>query len=118
MQTIQLEGIELRPDKYFDITVEAEAVTTHCESSSEAGESQVTEAWEERDLEEFEIVKLVYWTDSEDTRLTAYRLRHLATMIRATILRGDPKDLHLSLPYGCQSYDCQSLTPFFILIND
>ena len=50
MQTIQLEGIELRPDKYFDITVEAEAVTTQCESSSEAGESLVTEAWEERDL--------------------------------------------------------------------
>ena len=50
MQTIQLEGIELRPNKYFDITVEAEAVTTQCESSSEAGESQVTEAWEERDL--------------------------------------------------------------------
>ena len=65
MKTIQLEGIELRPDKYFDITVEAEAVTTHCESSSAAGESQVTEAWEERDLEEFEIVKLVYWTDSD-----------------------------------------------------
>ena len=65
MQTIQLEGIELRPNKYFDITVEAEAVTTQCESSSEAGDSQVTEAWEERDLEEFEIVKLVYWTDSE-----------------------------------------------------
>ena len=50
MKTIQLEGIELRPDKYFDITVEAEAVTTQCESSSEAGESLVTEAWEERDL--------------------------------------------------------------------
>jgi hypothetical protein len=23
-----------------------------------------------------------------------------------------------SLPYGCQSYDRQSLTAFFILIND
>ena len=69
MQTIQLEGIELRPDKYFDITVEAEAVTTQCESSSEAGESLVTEAWEERDLDGFEIVSLVYWPN-EDTRLT------------------------------------------------
>ena len=65
MKTIQLEGIELRPNKYFDITVEAEAVTNQCESSSEAGESEVTEAWEERDLEEFNIVKLAYWTDSE-----------------------------------------------------
>ena len=65
METIQLEGIELRPDKYFDITVEAEAVTTTHECSSTAGEQSVTEAWEERDLEEFEIVKLVYWTDSE-----------------------------------------------------
>ena len=67
METIKLEGIELRPNKYFDITVEAEAVTTHCESSSEAGESQVTEAWEERDLEEFEIVKLIYWTEEDTT---------------------------------------------------
>ena len=67
MKTIQLEGIELRPDKYFDITVEAEAVTTQCESSSEAGESQVTEAWEERDLDGFEIVSLVYWPDMRDT---------------------------------------------------
>ena len=66
MKTIQLEGIELRPNKYFDITVEAEAVTTQCESSSEAGESQVTEAWEERDLDGFEIVSLVYWPN-EDT---------------------------------------------------
>jgi len=67
MKTIQLEGIELRPNKYFDITVEAEAVTTQCECSSEAGESQVTEAWEERDLEEFKIVKLIYWTDEDTT---------------------------------------------------
>ncbi len=66
MKTIQLEGIELRPNKYFDITVEAEAVTTQCECSSEAGESQVTEAWEERDLDGFEIVSLVYWPN-EDT---------------------------------------------------
>ena len=66
MQTIQLEGIELRPNKYFDITAEAEAVTNQCESSSEAGESEVTEAWEERDLDGFEIVSLVYWP-SEDT---------------------------------------------------
>jgi len=65
MKTIQLEGIELRPDKYFDITVEAEAVTTHCESSSEAGESLVTEAWEERDLDGFEIVSLVYWPNDD-----------------------------------------------------
>jgi len=65
METIQLEGIELRPDKYFDIIVEAEAVTTTHKCSSTAGEQSVTEAWEERDLEEFEIVKLVYWTDSE-----------------------------------------------------
>jgi hypothetical protein len=47
------------------VTVEAEAVTTQCECSSDAGEQSVTESWEERDLEEFEIVKLVYWTDSE-----------------------------------------------------
>ncbi len=66
MQTIQLEGIELRPNKYFDITAEAEAVTNQCESSSEAGESEVTESWEERDLDGFEIVSLVYWP-SEDT---------------------------------------------------
>ena len=65
METIQLEGIELRPDRYFDVTVEAEAITTKHECSSTAGEQSVTEAWEERDLEEFEIVKLVYWTDSE-----------------------------------------------------
>ena len=65
MQTIQLEGIELRPDKYFDVTVEAEAVTTKCECSSEAGESLVTEAWEERDLDEFEIVSLVYWPNDD-----------------------------------------------------
>ena len=65
MKTIELQGIELRPDKYFDATVEAEAVTNQCECSSESGEQSVTEAWEERDLEEFEIVKLVYWTDSE-----------------------------------------------------
>ena len=85
MKTIQLEGIELRPDKYFDITVEAEAVTTHCESSSEAGESQVTEAWEERDLEEFEIVKLVYWTDSETPR--ELPIESLSHDDRATIFR-------------------------------
>ena len=115
MKTIQLEGIELRPDKYFDITVEAEAVTTHCESSSEAGESQVTEAWEERDLDGFEIVKLVYWTDSETPR--ELPIESLSHDDRATIFRGDPGP-NLSLPYGCQSYDCQSLTPFFILIND
>ena len=66
MQTIQLEGIELRPGKYFDITVKAEAVTTHCDCSSAAGESQVTEAWEERDLDGFEVVSLVYWPN-EDT---------------------------------------------------
>ena len=66
MQTIQLEGIELRPNKYFDITAEAEAVTNQGESSSEAGESEVTEAWEERDLDGFEIVSLVYWPN-EDT---------------------------------------------------
>ena len=61
METIELQGIELRPDRYFDVTVEAEAVTTQCECSSDAGEQSVTESWEERDLEEFEIVKLVYW---------------------------------------------------------
>ena len=65
METIELQGIELRPDRYFDVTVEAEAVTTTHECSSTAGEQSVTEAWEERDLEEFEIVKLVYLTDSE-----------------------------------------------------
>ena len=66
MKTIQLEGIELRPNRYFDITAEAEAVTNQCESSSEAGESEVTEAWEERELDGFEIVSLVYWPN-EDT---------------------------------------------------
>ena len=66
MKTVQLEGIELRPNKYFDITVEAEAVTTQCECSSESGESEVAEAWEERDLDGFEIVSLVYWPN-EDT---------------------------------------------------
>ena len=65
MKTIQLEGIELRPNKYFDITVEAEAVTTQCECSSESGESLVTEAWEERDLDGFEIVSLVYWPNDD-----------------------------------------------------
>lgn len=65
MEKILIEGIELRPDRFFDITVEAEAVTTQHECSSTAGEQSVTEAWEERDIEEFEIVKLVYWTDSE-----------------------------------------------------
>jgi len=65
METIELQGVELRPERYFDVTVEAEAITTQHECSSTAGEQSVTEAWEERDLEEFEIVKLVYWTDSE-----------------------------------------------------
>jgi len=65
METILIEGIELRQDRFFDITVEAEAVTNQCECSSEAGEQSVTESWEERDLEEFDIVKLVYWTDTE-----------------------------------------------------
>ena len=65
MEKILIEGIELRPDRFFDVTVEAEAMTTTHKCSSTAGEQSVTEAWEERDLEEFEIVKLVYWTDSE-----------------------------------------------------
>jgi hypothetical protein len=65
METIELQGVELRPERYFDVTVEAEAVTTTHECSGTAGEQSVTESWEERDLEEFEIVKLVYWTDSE-----------------------------------------------------
>ena len=65
METIELQGIELRPDRYFDVTVEAEAVTTQCECSSNAGEQSVIESWEERDLEGFEIVKLVYWTDND-----------------------------------------------------
>ena len=68
METIELQGVELRPERYFDVTVEAEAITTQHECSSTAGEQSVTEAWEERDLEEFEIVKLVYWTDSETPR--------------------------------------------------
>jgi len=65
METIELQGVELRPERYFDVTVEAEAVTNQHKCSSKAGEQSVTEAWEERDLEEFEIVKLVYWTDSD-----------------------------------------------------
>ena len=60
METIELQGIELRPDRYFDVTVEAEAVTTQCECSSESGEQSVTEAWEEREDGSCRVDQIIY----------------------------------------------------------
>jgi hypothetical protein len=65
IEEITLEEVELRPGKFCDIFLQVNLELVDCECTSHYGEGTVTERWQEAEIQDLQVNKLIYWTDSD-----------------------------------------------------
>jgi hypothetical protein len=64
-EEITLEEVELRPGKFCDIFLQVDLELVDCECTSHCGDGMVTERWQEVEIQDLQVNKLIYWTDSD-----------------------------------------------------
>jgi hypothetical protein len=65
IEEITLEEVELRPGKFCDIFLQVNLELVDCECTSHCGDGMVTERWQEVEIQDLQVNKLIYWTDSD-----------------------------------------------------
>jgi len=65
IEDIALEEVELRPGKFCDIFLQVNLELVDCECTSHCGDGTVTERWQEVEIQDLQVNKLMYWTDSD-----------------------------------------------------
>jgi len=65
IEEITLEEVELRPGKFCDILLQVNLELVDCECTSPCGDGTVTERWQEVEIQDLQVNKLMYWTDSD-----------------------------------------------------
>jgi len=65
LEEITLEEVELRPGKFCDIFLTVNLELVDCECTSPCGDGTVTERWQEVEIQDLQVNKLMYWTDSD-----------------------------------------------------
>jgi len=65
IEEITLEEVELRPGKFCDIFLQVDLELVDCECTSHCGDGMVTERWQEVEIHDVQVDKLMYWTDSD-----------------------------------------------------
>ena len=65
LEEITLEEVELRPGKFCDIFLTVNLELVDCECTSPCGDGMVTERWQEVEIQDVQVDKLIYWTDSD-----------------------------------------------------
>jgi hypothetical protein len=65
LEDITLEEVELRPGKFCDIFLQVNLELVECECTSPCGDGMVTERWQEVEIQDLQVNKLIYWTDSD-----------------------------------------------------
>jgi len=65
IEEITLEEVELRPGKFCDIFLQVDLELVDCECTSHCGDGIVTERWQEVEIHDLQVNKLMYWTDSD-----------------------------------------------------
>jgi len=65
LEEITLEEVELRPGKFCDIFLQVDLELVDCECTSHYGDGMVTERWQEVEIHDLQVNKLMYWTDSD-----------------------------------------------------
>ena len=65
IEEITLEEVELRPGKFCDIFLQVDLELVDCECTSHCGDGMVTERWQEVEIQDLQVNKLMYWTDSD-----------------------------------------------------
>lgn len=65
IEEITLEEVELRPGKFCDIFLTVNLELVDCECTSHCGDGMVTERWQEVEIQDLQVNKLIYWTDSD-----------------------------------------------------
>ena len=65
LEEITLEEVELRPGKFCDIFLTVNLELVDCECTSPCGDGMVTERWQEVEIQDLQVNKLIYWTDSD-----------------------------------------------------
>ena len=62
LEEITLEEVELRPGKFCDIFLTVNLELVDCECTSPCGDGMVTERWQEVEIQDLQVNKLIYWT--------------------------------------------------------
>ena len=65
LEEVTLEEVELRPGKFCDIFLQVNLELVDCECTSPCGDGIATERWQEFEIHEVHVEKLIYWTDSD-----------------------------------------------------
>ena len=65
IEEITLEEVELRPGKFCEIFLQVDLELVDCECTSHCGDGMVTERWQEVEIHDLHVDKLMYWTDSD-----------------------------------------------------
>jgi len=65
IKEITLEEVELRPGKFCDVFLQVDLELVDCECTSHCGGGMVTERWQEVEIHDVHVEKLMYWTDSD-----------------------------------------------------
>ena len=65
IEEITLEEVELRPGKFCEIFLQVDLELVDCEGTSHCGDGIVTERWQEVEIHDVHVEKLIYWTDSD-----------------------------------------------------